>query len=1200
MVLLSKTGYSQKPHLILPFGHTDDIYSVDLSPDGKYVLTAGDNTAKIWQTADHKLLIDLQAHSAAVKSAKYSNDGKFIVTCSWDCSAIIWNAMTGDMMHKLIGHKGPVYSANFSNNGMYVITGSTDKTAILWNALSGKPLHKFTDFDEELENTSFAKDGNEIITVTYHQVTIWDSHNYKKIKSYSFKGYHLTVNANNELYVLREKYLVRVEDYAVKIYNILSGKLITTINDSSDPVLNPVDCVDISPDEKEIITYQGLAFNRYDLKSGRKIFSKSKIELLSRKYVKFGTDGKTFFYSSDNKLYEYLTSDASLIDSIVGQSIRIGKVKFSPDRKTFFAMGWDNVPRFIEANTGKILYSFAPFQRTQNRSLFDVKNYPYVCSVNDVRYTKDGKYLYIVSDHGIDIFNCVNQTLFKHLTQSGASVYFNPGQNKIMVSSHAGINIIDISKSENGKFIKLQGKDFFESPTLDPTGKYAILRSQFSDNGIYLYDVTDGKLLKTFFIKNAFNKTIRAGELGFSQDGTKIISDIMFGSDIWIFDINSGISSIVNLPSEHYISSFFMSPDNKYLVVKYSNGGCVRVNIENSKIEQSYDLSEVASYVDVSDDGTGIVASMHNFTCTWWKSENQAPVYTDVLLGNNDYLVTDSSGRYDGTPEARKLLYYVCGNEIITLDQMRELTWEPGLGAKLSGADLHPIVAQKLSDMDICGITPLVERMASDDNDYHYRITPRAGGLGQVLLWVNEQNIKTYQAEDLVPHTDYYELIITHESIKNRLYSDRDNTINVRAYAKTVKLISKGEPTAIKNNSDDSLATAHHLYCIAVGITKYKGEKLNTLHFAGEDAADMNQTITLAARRLLDTGQSRNHVTSYLLNTLTSGTSSDLQLLPYRDNIKRVFSEVANKANADDIVVVFLSGHGVLHSNQFYYLTAEASAFELDGVEDKVAISSDTLKSWLLGIRANKKILILDACNSGQTVESLLVRKDIPSDQKRALDNLNERTGTYILAASAAGHSAFEMSEYGQGILAYNLLFGIKSGGGLRDNQFLDIGTWFKFASDHVNLMAKDNSERQTPEIWGTGSAAEIDIGLADDQIKNKIVLSNKKPIVGRSSVFNVATTADDLQVESMIENELTELSYQGKSSKLVYISNAQGADTYKVNCQYEKNGNNVKGKVVLLKNITPVTSLALNSTNGDLQTIVKQLVDKITDFLDN
>ncbi|MGZ4008704.1 MAG: hypothetical protein ACXVJV_16180, partial [Mucilaginibacter sp.] len=132
------------------------------------------------------------------------------------------------------------------------------------------------------------------------------------------------------------------------------------------------------------------------------------------------------------------------------------------------------------------------------------------------------------------------------------------------------------------------------------------------------------------------------------------------------------------------------------------------------------------------------------------------------------------------------------------------------------------------------------------------------------------------------------------------------------------------------------------------------------------------------------------------------------------------------------------------------------------------------------------------------------------------------------------------------------------------------------------------------------GSAAEIDIGLADDQIKNKIVLSNKKPIVGRSSVFNVATTADDLQVESMIENELTELSYQGKSSKLVYISNAQGADTYKVNCQYEKNGNNVKGKVVLLKNITPVTSLALNSTNGDLQTIVKQLVDKITDFLDN
>jgi hypothetical protein len=35
--------------LILPLGHTDHVVGAQFSGDGKYIVTAGDNTAKIWE-----------------------------------------------------------------------------------------------------------------------------------------------------------------------------------------------------------------------------------------------------------------------------------------------------------------------------------------------------------------------------------------------------------------------------------------------------------------------------------------------------------------------------------------------------------------------------------------------------------------------------------------------------------------------------------------------------------------------------------------------------------------------------------------------------------------------------------------------------------------------------------------------------------------------------------------------------------------------------------------------------------------------------------------------------------------------------------------------------------------------------------------------------------------------------------------------
>ena len=57
-------------------------------------------------------------------------------------------------------------------------------------------------------------------------------------------------------------------------------------------------------------------------------------------------------------------------------------------------------------------------------------------------------------------------------------------------------------------------------------------------------------------------------------------------------------------------------------------------------------------------------------------------------------------------------------------------------------------------------------------------------------------------------------------------------------------------------------------------------------------------------------------------------------------------------------------------------------------------------------IPAQKRILIMDACHSGQAINDLLGAHKI-----KEIDKLNERSGLFILSASASNESAFESDK---------------------------------------------------------------------------------------------------------------------------------------------------------------------------------------------
>src|SRR5205085_624674 len=120
------------------------------------------------------------------------------------------------------------------------------------------------------------------------------------------------------------------------------------------------------------------------------------------------------------------------------------------------------------------------------------------------------------------------------------------------------------------------------------------------------------------------------------------------------------------------------------------------------------------------------------------------------------------------------------------------------------------------------------------------------------------------------------------------------------------------------------------------------------------------------------------------------------------------------------------------------YLTQDARTTDLAGsaFQQEWAITSDDLAGWMARTRARKEVLILDTCAAGAAARSLTEAARASADQVRAIERLKDRTGFLVLMGCAADAVSYEATRFGQGLLTYALLQGMK-GAALRDDAFV-------------------------------------------------------------------------------------------------------------------------------------------------------------------
>jgi sulfur carrier protein ThiS len=343
-------------------------------------------------------------------------------------------------------------------------------------------------------------------------------------------------------------------------------------------------------------------------------------------------------------------------------------------------------------------------------------------------------------------------------------------------------------------------------------------------------------------------------------------------------------------------------------------------------------------------------------------------------------------------------------------------------------------------------------------------------------------------------------------------------------------------------------------------------------------------------------------------------TNANRHLPPDKKSIKAMLDSIGKKAKANDIFLIFFAGHGAMAGpagkQQFYFLTSDAASLTKTALYKDVGISSTELSEWMKPqkIKAQKRILVFDACSSGQAIADFSRTGMISqpaataanrqrAEQVKAIDKLNEKSGFFILSASASGKDAYEIPKFSQGLLTYSLLKTIKVNPEiLEDNQYLNIGRWFNVAEKTVSDLIKENNLEQEPQIVAHNN---FSVGVVDEEVMTKINIPVDKPLFTGTGLINgdPAVAFDDLELGNIVNLQLNNISARGSGGKVSFLPVSKSPDALSIRGQYTVSGEAVNVIVNIIQNKKPVTQFKVTGDKNKLEELAVEIAMKCSEW---
>jgi uncharacterized caspase-like protein len=260
-----------------------------------------------------------------------------------------------------------------------------------------------------------------------------------------------------------------------------------------------------------------------------------------------------------------------------------------------------------------------------------------------------------------------------------------------------------------------------------------------------------------------------------------------------------------------------------------------------------------------------------------------------------------------------------------------------------------------------------------------------------------------------------------------------DNLITVSAYDGD-QAVEAGAPVQLVVRYAAAAETAPTLHVLSVGVNRYRSRELNELVNAVSDAKGVATLMSQVRQGLFKEAR------------LTVLVEQDATL----GNIQRAFQTVATSARPQDVVLVFLAGHGVIQDGQYYFLPYDVAGLTADSLRS-TALTQSALADMVSALPTSRTAILIDTCHAGAfaTPDAILRQ----SRDRTWVGSLGFNTGRFVLAGTTNQQEALD-GVAGHGVFTAVVLDGLRGqadqqGKGNRDGR-VDVVELTRYAEARV------------------------------------------------------------------------------------------------------------------------------------------------------
>ncbi|OJJ22192.1 hypothetical protein BKI52_09135 [marine bacterium AO1-C] len=513
-----------------------------------------------------------------------------------------------------------------------------------------------------------------------------------------------------------------------------------------------------------------------------------------------------------------------------------------------------------------------------------------------------------------------------------------------------------------------------------------------------------------------------------------------------------------------YPSKVILLPDQKTFLTIQNDDQIFHWSLTNGELLTKYQSRfGVPSRYRLNKDSTQMITTHQLGAVTLWDLQKRQEKVSVIVRNSEDYIVISPKGYYTTTKSTIKNIHYVQNNKILLFDQLDLVFNRPdkilqaiGVASRRTVNRYKRAYKKRLKGFGLKEefIKKLMESDFDEEYDYPQIFRKGRGANRQTIPFRKPVYKVKVAILDKKTNLDRYNIYVNGVALYGKNGQDLGSK-NLKRFEQELAIpLSQGknniEITALNNQGVSAIKEKFQviftpnkplpkptLHIVAIGVSQYKNKKYQ-LNFARKDAQDMVAAFTQNSSDLF------KEVKTYPL--FDKGLSTK--------QLERIKKKLL-QTRVDDYVLVFYAGHGLLDENQDYFLGTHSINFTNP---KKGGLPYQQLENLIDGIPARQKLLLVDACHSGEvdkdSYEEVAVNtdnkkvifrgfvKDKQSQKKQATSiglknsyqlmkelytDLRKGTGATILSSAGGGEFALESKEWNNGVFTYSVLNGLKN-----------------------------------------------------------------------------------------------------------------------------------------------------------------------------